>query len=118
MRAFGRATLLFALAALSAPAFAQLSACKVNDVAVEKLARRVEGNITHITGQVVNKCPQAVGVHIRVALNDSTNSPLMVQDFWPASVKNIPAKASFPFDSVFRNAPAGVVKFEARVLEV
>ncbi|MBS0338811.1 MAG: hypothetical protein JSS40_18810 [Proteobacteria bacterium] len=118
MRMLCTAALLATLGAIPATAQAQLSACRVPDIAVEKVSRRVDGSVTHVSGVLVNKCPQAVGVHIRVALNDATDSALMVQDTWPASVKNIPAKGSFPFDSAFRNVPPGVAKVEVRVLEV
>jgi hypothetical protein len=118
MRTFSTAVLLAALGAIPWAAQAQLSACRPADIAVEKVSRRVDGNITHVSGQLVNKCPQAVGAHIKVSLNDATDSPVMVQDTWPASVKNIPAKGTFPFDSAFRNAPPGIAKVDVRVLEV
>lgn len=118
MRMLCKAALFVSLGAASLLAQAQLSACRVPDIAIEKVARRVDGNITHVTGQLVNKCPQAVGVRIKVSLNDVTDSPLMVQDVWPAGTKNIPAKGTFPIDSVMRNAPPGVVKVEVKVLEV
>lgn len=110
--------LLLTFAAFPIAAQAQLSACRVPDIAVEKVARRVEGNTTHVTGQLVNKCPQAVGVRIKVSLNDATDSPVMVQDTWPAGTKNIPAKGTFAFDSVMRNAPPAVAKVDVKVLEV
>jgi hypothetical protein len=118
MRIFSTAVLLASLGAMPMAAQAQLSACRVPDIAVEKVGRRVDGNVTHVTGQLVNKCPQAVGVHIKVSLNDATDSPVMVQDTWPASVKNIPAKGILPFDSAFRNVPPGVAKVDVKVLEV
>jgi hypothetical protein len=113
-----KAALLASLGAGPILAQAQLSACRVPDIAIEKVSRRVEGNITHVTGQLVNKCPQAVGVHIKVSLNDATDSAVIVQDTWPANTKNIPAKGTFAFDSVFRNVPAGVAKVDVKVLEV
>lgn len=118
MRSTSTAVLLFALAAAPVVSQAQLSACRTGDIAIEKVSRRVDGEFTRVTGQVVNKCPQAVGVRIRVSLYDKTDSALMVQELWPASVKNIPAKASFAFTSSFRNAPQDVAKADARVLEV
>jgi hypothetical protein len=118
MRMLCNAALLASLVAMPVAAQAQLSACRVPDIAVEKVSRRVDGNVTHVTGVLVNKCPQAVGVRIKVALNDATDSALMVQDTWPAGTKNIPAKATFQFDSVMRNVPPGVAKVEVRVLEV
>ena len=118
MRTLIRAALLATLGALPMAAQAQLSACRVPDIAVEKVSRRVDGAVTHVTGQLVNRCPQAVGVHIKVSLNDATDSAIMVQDTWPANTKNIPAKGTFAFDSVFRNAPPGVAKVDVKVLEV
>lgn len=118
MRIFSTAVLLASLGAIPLAAHAQLSACRPADITIEKVGRRVDGSITHVTGQLVNKCPQAVGVRIKVALNDATDSPVMVQDTWPAGTKNIPAKATFHFDSVMRNAPPAVVKVDVKVLEV
>jgi hypothetical protein len=113
-----KAALLASLGAAPVLAQAQLSACRVPDISVEKVSRRVDGDITRVTGQLVNKCPQAVGVRIKVSLNDATDSPVMVQDTWPAGTKNIPAKGTFAFESVMRNAPPAIVKVDVKVLEV
>ena len=109
--------ILAGLATVPFAAGAQLSACRTSDIAVEKLTHNVAGDTMRISGQVVNKCPQAVGVHLRVTVYDKTSSPIMVQDLWPASVKNIPAKSSFPFVSPFKGLN-GSEKYDVKVLEV
>lgn len=116
MRTTSKAVAIVLFAALPFIAHAQLSACKPPDLTVEKLSRTVTADATHITGRVVNKCPQATGPHLKVTIYDRTDSPLVVQDFWPANKKNIPAKASFPFESVIPGVYP-TQKFDVRVLE-
>jgi hypothetical protein len=116
MRISINAVAIALVAALPCVAHAQLSACRPPDFTAEKLSRNVTANSTHIKGQLVNKCPQAAGARIKVTIYDKSNSPLLVQDLWPAGIKNIPAKSSFAFESVIPGVyPAQ--KFDVQVLE-
>lgn len=116
MHASIKAVAFVFLAASPCVAFSQLNACRPTDIAVEGLSRQVTADSTQIKGRLVNKCPQATGAHIKVTIYDKTNSPLVVQDTWPANKKNIPAKASFAFESVIPGVYP-TQNFDVRVLE-
>lgn len=64
--------------------------CSVADIDVRQAEVIVEGRTTYVVGQLVNKCSDGTGVQIRVTLRDDEGNVLLIGDFWPASVQNIP----------------------------
>ena len=69
-------------------------ACSVSSFAVDKL--RARG--VHITGRLLNNCDLAAGAQVKITTYDKAGSILSVDDIWPASISNIPAHSTFPFE--------------------
>lgn len=103
------------LSALLFSITAPVIACQTSDIAIEKLNGRVDGDYVYITGRLVNKCAQATGVQVKLTVYDKAGGILSVNDFWPASIDNIPARSDFPFQYMVRRQP-GMAKYEARVI--
>lgn len=73
--------------------------CSASDFAVDKLrARKEESGFTRFTGRLTNNCAQAVGAQVKLTAYNRAGDILYVQDFWPASINNIPARSEYPFD--------------------
>lgn len=90
--------------------------CRTSDITVDKLGARVDYGYTHFVGRVRNGCNQAVGVQLKLTAYGSSGDILTVDDFWPASINNIPANSDFPFETLDRIG--GVKSFTVNVIDV
>lgn len=90
--------------------------CKPADIGVDKLRARIEGAYIYISGRLINNCSQATGAQIKVVLYDKDENILDVNDSWPASINNIPAKSDFPFQTMM-DRRKGFKQFEIRVID-
>lgn len=77
----------------------------------------MEGTYIYITGRIINNCAEETGVQIKIAIYDKSGDVLTVNDSWPASINNIPARSDFPFQDMLRNVPR-FSKFDVRVIAV
>ena len=90
------ASLILAIC-LHAPANAQ-SNCSTAQLRIEKFRAQNEGStVTSIFGILINGCDIPTGPQIKVIFYDQAGVVLRVEDMWPASINNIPAKSEFPF---------------------
>jgi hypothetical protein len=87
--------------------------CGVSSFAVDKL--RARG--VHITGRLLNNCDLAAGAQVKITTYDKAGSILSVDDIWPASISNIPAHSTFPFEWLMTGA-SGVDTFTVAVTSV
>jgi hypothetical protein len=60
-------------------------------------AFRERNNYVSIVGQIVHRCPQALGVHLKVTFRDANGLVVDVEQGWPASVSDIEPNKAFPF---------------------
>ena len=90
-------------------------ACQASDIVVEKLHARRVGNHTIITGRLVNNCSLPTGAQIKITAYDGAGEILSVDDIWPASVSNIPARSAFPFEWI---ADPGLKTVTGEVIKV
>lgn len=105
----------FIAALLSARVFA--ADCTVSDIKLESIEARPGDISTRVLGRVINQCATPVGVEIKLVFYGTSDKLLMVEDVWPASTKNIPARSAFPFD-IRLPSEAGFQRVEAQVLRV
>ena len=93
-----------------------LAACGPSDIAVDKLKGHVKRNYIYIVGRLRNNCSIETGVQIKVTIYNKAGDILAVDDSWPASVSNIPAKSDFPFQHMTERL-AGFESFDVRIIE-
>jgi hypothetical protein len=91
--------------------------CSRADITIDKLrGRSDEFGYAHVTGRVKNGCAEAIGVQLKATFYGKNDEILSVQDFWPASVSNIPARSSYPFEWMER--VNGFQKYTVEVINV
>jgi HIRAN domain len=91
--------------------------CGVSDISVDKLHAHTEDTgFTRITGRLTNSCASAIGAQLKVTVYDKADEILNVDDIWPASINNIPARSEFPFEWVER--VDGISRFTVSVIAV
>lgn len=105
--------LLLALAVCSA--HVAYGSCSIADIELDKLQGRSAEHHLSVTGFIVNNCAQATGVQIKVTVYDQEGRVIVSRDPWPASVSNIPARSTFPFEYKLDRV-AGYKNFDVRVL--
>jgi hypothetical protein len=57
-----------------------------------------DGMLAHVVGELINGCGNATGVPVRVTLRLQNGKVITNQKVWSASITNIPAHRSFPFE--------------------
>lgn len=50
-----------------------------------------------VVGELVNNCNEAIGIQVRFVGRDKGGNLVEVNESWPASIRNIPAKSRSPF---------------------
>jgi len=115
MYTLGRVVFLLSVAMAPIAALAQSGGCQPSDIGVDKLKGRVERDYIYIVGRLMNNCAQATGVQIKVTIYDKAGDILTVDDSWPASINNIPARSDFPFETMIRRVH-GFAKYDVRVI--
>jgi hypothetical protein len=74
-------------------------ACTKSEIRILQADHRpTDGMFAHVVGELVNDCDDATGVALRVTLRDQDGKVITSQKVWPASVANIPAHSSYPFE--------------------
>lgn len=95
------ASLLTACGPLPAPAPAAKvdePACTLDQVDVENVSGRTERHALVITGVIRNDCDTPTGAQVKFTIYAKDGRVLTSRDLWPASVNNIPANSTFPFE--------------------
>ena len=111
---------------ISTVAFLQLSAaclssawgtqCQTSHIKVDKFRVSNEGTITtSVFGVLLNACSEATGVQLKITFLDKAGEILRVEDVWPASTNNVPARTDFPFQMRFPRVE-GYDKVDVRVI--
>jgi len=83
----------------------------LGNVTVEKMKYRKNYDYIIITGNIVNNNNIDIGVQLKTTAYDKSGDPLKVSDYWPASIRNIPANSTYTFESMMNFVP-GTEKFE------
>lgn len=110
-----KTTLLAAALIISFGVASAQAACTPSDIAIDKLKGRVDRDFAYVVGRLVNNCKIATGVQIKVTTYNKAGDILAVNDIWPASINNIPAKSDFPFEYGMDRL-AGFSTFDVRVI--
>lgn len=63
--------------------------------------RPPEYGYTYIVGELKNNHTFALGVKLQAVARDKQGKIIQVLEFWPASVSNIPASSTWPFEHAF-----------------
>jgi hypothetical protein len=114
----GYLPLIVAGIVFSTPAIA---ACKLGDIKILQADwHRQMGSYVRVVGEIVNMCSEPVGVQLQLIFRDDKRKVVNVEEFWPASTRNIAPNASYPISYlVFMESMTGRPKtMEARVIEV
>jgi hypothetical protein len=75
------------------------SECGTSDFTFHALRAQSAGyGFTRITGRISNNCAEAKGAQIKITTYNRAGDILSDNDFWPASIDNIPANSEFPFE--------------------
>jgi hypothetical protein len=93
----GLATLAILIIACSMPA----RACSLSDYVIKQADwhRLSPGGYFKIVGEVTNNCDEAAGVQLMIVFRDGAGKVTGVKEFWPASIRNIPAHSDYPFET-------------------
>lgn len=51
-----------------------------------------------VVGEIVNRCADATGVQLQAVFRDGAGRVVTTSEFWPASIRNIPAGAAYAFE--------------------
>lgn len=92
-------------------------ACAPSQFIISKLNATVRYNYATLTGIVANNCSSARGVELKWTAFNEDGSVAFSSEFWPASTTNIPAGASYPFETSNR-APRGKWTFTVEAINV
>lgn len=108
--------LTLVIALLSIPAFAE-SGCTRQDISLGQYKIRAEYGWFIIVGDLTNNCSEPTGVELRVTLYGADNAVLDTNNFWPASMSNIPPKSRYPVKTMLTYQD-GIKRFDVRVESV
>ena len=83
-----------------------------------RLERTSSGsNYSRVLGEIRNEATVAMGCELLITLRDSDEKIVASEQYWPASVKNIPSGSTWPFDYQIRDNKRSV-KAEMTVIDV
>ena len=103
--------IIAALAGLALP-LGDATACEITDIQVKSAQWRAEGSYVHVVGELVNGCPEPVGIQIQITFRDAAGTVVNTD----ASTRNIPP-GSYPFKTLADAVP-GMKTMEVRVIDV
>jgi len=92
-------------------------ACTVNDIELKPWTWSRDAGWFVISGEVINRCADAVGVQLELALRDASGQTVSVEHVWPAKTRNIAAGASYAFRTQTRGY-ATAKDISVRVVDV
>lgn len=115
------------IAALALMVFASCSnaACSLSDIKVTSIKTKFvskcsDEDCTVLQGAAMlqNSCAEPVGVQLQIIGFDQDGAAVSVEEFWPASVRNIPQGSySFSLDQHLKYDPS-IVKIELKAVNV
>jgi hypothetical protein len=77
--------------------------CSPSDIAVKqadwhKTTDAGQGRtFVEIVGEITNNCAEPAAAEVQATFRDRSDKVVAVDEFWPASTRNIAAHASYPF---------------------
>jgi len=89
--------------------------CSTSDITVRIENLRKRYDYSYATGRIINNCAIAIGVQLKFTTYGKNGEILKVDDTWPASTNNIPARSEFPFEHQTDWVP-GATNMDARVI--
>jgi hypothetical protein len=75
-----------------------------------------ESDYLHAAGYVQNNNSVPAGARVKITCFDAKGEVVGVHDFWPESIRNIPAGAKSSFQTLFQT-PRGMKRYEYAVTE-
>jgi len=84
-------------------------------VSVNKFYR--DGEFIKVVGILKNESDAPVGAQVKFTCYNSKGEVVKVNQQWPASVRNIPARGKYTFETMFGAYP-GIKRMESEVIEV
>jgi hypothetical protein len=116
-------TTIIAIAALATMAMLSTAAlaCSISDIEVKQatLVRNQTLQLVSAVGEVYNGCADAIGVALEAVFRNKAGQVVIVDSFWAADIRNIPAHTFQAFDH-----PSGydndrlVTTMDLRVIEL
>jgi hypothetical protein len=79
--------------------------CKIDDIAVLQAdwQRTTPGGPdVEIVGELFNGCREPIGARVQITFLDANGKVVGVSEEWPASIRNIESKSSYPFSLVYQ----------------
>lgn len=76
-------------------------ACSPSDIQVKQASwvRKGSGQqFLRVVGEIVNHCADATGVQLKAVFRDGSGNVVTTTEFWPASIRNIPAGSAYAFE--------------------
>ncbi|MQB14603.1 hypothetical protein DXU77_05695 [Pseudomonas lactis] len=116
--------LIAALALMGISSFSN-AACSLSDITLTSVKTKFVSRcsaedciVLQGAAMIENKCSEAVGVQMQIIGLDQDGAAVTVDEFWPASIRNIPPGSySFSLDQHLKYDPS-IVKIELKVVNV
>lgn len=95
-------------------------ACTTGDIRIEQFTWRpdIDGWIK-VVGQIRNLCPTAVGAELQITFKDKSGAVSDVDEFWPASTRNIASGGAYPFAKTYETRHGAIgLPTETAIIDV
>ena len=95
----------------------QRTGCVPSDFSLKQANwHRESSEFVRVVGELVSNCSEPAGIQLQVVFRDKDGKVVTTEEFWPASTRNIPAHADYPF-SVLTRVGAQAATLNVRILE-
>lgn len=108
---------LIAATACSAVAVAAPPECPPSSARVDKVRLVAARERVRLTGVVYNDCATPIGVQLKFTLYDRDGAVIVSEEFWPASVRNIPARGDYAIEYLTGALRAEPTRYDLRVID-